>query len=601
MKEKKGKKSLVDLDNLVVKRSTRLKQLLQPTVWLGTNSTRISADSIVPTIPTSASITNDSIKMCEFLGTYEKTPNKTFPVSAEYKSDLVYIGGGGGDVGGWYFLNDGYKPRPSVSDNDWTYDPFNNESGYIFVYFSKTYVTENINQTLNGVCTNCERISYFIPEINSCRIFQTNQGKIFTLLIQNISQINALNLNYAYQSDKNFLSTAINNAINSNSSLEKFIDDIRSRNNNDSTPILSYDPVHPLSLFGDNVLPFSCMQNDTFNILDKFINTQTFSANSNFLSLSDVKKLPFDVKGISGISGLAELGNNNTTIKFLSSGVCTIFYQVEPFNDVENIFKNLNEPSFYEVKGFSLKISAIVTPLLLKFKVLTIPIELLNDGNIKKIDLSELLIDTNIDIKNIDKNDLQYKLEPIPNTQFNVTSFTSDNRTFIAISSSLGEGGCKLTVSYINNNEFSTSVNLFWKFKGPDVFFTLNPPDLISFSSTSTVVVPLRMHVQEPNLNVYVYNRIKLLPPVYSYDLPYFYLYSTNGDYRNVTFSIKNLQGTAYINSDIVLDIEVYSPFSPGKCDLIANYKNEKLGLELNWQVNDAKNLVIKLMSISVL
>lgn len=76
---------------------------------------------------------------------------------------------------------------------------------------------------------------------------------------------------------------------------------------------------------------------------------------------------------------------------------------------------------------------------------------------------------------------------------------------------------------------------------------------------------------------------------------------STTINYRDVTFSIEKLQGTAYIKSDIVLDIEVYSPFSPGKCHLIANYKNEKLGLELTWQVNDAKNLVIKLMSISVL
>jgi hypothetical protein len=209
--------------------------------------------------------------------------------------------------------------------------------------------------------------------------YYRDQGNIFAVIIKNIAQINALNQTYAYQSNKIFLSNTINNALRvNNTTITSVIDDLK-KYDGGATPILSYDPVNPLSLFPDNeyVLPFSCMQNDTFNILDKFINTQTFRTNSNFLSPSDVKKLTFNVKGILAadyddpnklpLSDVAELGNNNntinTTIKFLSSGLCTIFYQVEPFNDVENIFNNPNGPSFYEVKSFSLKIRARVFTL----------------------------------------------------------------------------------------------------------------------------------------------------------------------------------------------------------------------------------------------
>lgn len=361
MKEKKGKKSLRDIDSF---RSTLLKELSKslPSSIFGANSSSISTIQSIPNMPNSVSITNDSKLMCEFLGKYIEYKAIFNVKYFGYYTNLLFL------ENGWYYDHEsGYKQRYGRYT-------FNNQSGYLFVYFSKNY-----NDKYNSLCMNCYKFSFLEPG-NLCVTVDTNQGKIFAVLIQNISQINALNLTLASQSsssifNRSFLSNTINDALNNptnNPTIKSVIDDLRNINSGDTTPILSYDPVNPLTLFGENLLSFSCLQNDTFIILDKFINTQTFRPNSNFLSASDVKKLPFNVKSIlttdtddpnKPLSGVAELLGSNTTIKFLSSGVCTIFYQVEPFNDAENIFKNPNGPRCYDIKGFSLRINARVFPL----------------------------------------------------------------------------------------------------------------------------------------------------------------------------------------------------------------------------------------------
>jgi hypothetical protein len=101
----------------------------------------------------------------------------------------------------------------------------------------------------------------------------------------------------------------------------------------------------------------------------------------------------------------------------------------------------------------------------LEFKVAEIKIEL-NDGDLKKINLKEYTSDPNIMyIENINMNDLEYKIEPIPNKAFNLDYYKySNNNSFLSIRPS--PGGCKLTVSYRSNFSYiNTSVNIFWNFK----------------------------------------------------------------------------------------------------------------------------------------
>lgn len=331
MKEKKAK-SLVDLKNF---RSTRLKQLTFGAKSLGATSTSISTTSN-SVLPPNLYIVNDSINICNMMGEYRTNrvdvlSGSAYPITYYPSINFFSIGNDG-----WYC----YSVYKNWSD---IVGDVTGVTGYLFLFFNNKYNA--------GICSNCYRSVYNKPSL--CVTMDTNQGAIFAVVISSIAQINALNLTYAYQSDKKFLSAAIKSTIDGNSSLKNVITQIK-ESTGETTPILTYNPVHPL--LGENVTNFSCVQNASFNILENFIFIISFSANSNFLSQSDVMKLPFSVKDISG-SGVAELGNNNTTIKFLSSGTCTIYYQIEPFNDVENIFKDPNGPSFYEVKGFSLQIN----------------------------------------------------------------------------------------------------------------------------------------------------------------------------------------------------------------------------------------------------
>jgi hypothetical protein len=246
MKEKKGKKSLRDVDNLVVKRSTRLKELSESllTSNFGANINSISTTSYLD-LPPSLYMVNDSIKMCEFVGRYYKNVGVATTSYSYDTTNLTYVGGGSQSAGGWYILNDGYKSRTGISNNNYTFDPFKGESGYLFVFFFR----KNEENIINRVCSNCYKDASQEGYPNICKVFDTNQGKIFAVLIQNIIQINELNQTFASQSNGVYLSDVIKNAINGNSVLNNFIKDIRNKNNDYTTPIIS--PINPIEWNGN--------------------------------------------------------------------------------------------------------------------------------------------------------------------------------------------------------------------------------------------------------------------------------------------------------------------------------------------------------------
>jgi hypothetical protein len=378
MKEKKGKKSLRDVENLVVKRSTRLKQLSKTVSnSLGTSTVSISTTSSSD-LPPSLYIVNDSIKICTIVGIYINrrklfnTPYKIYDAS-----NLIYIGGGNNVVGGWFYYNNPNGGYTNFSDTI-----FGNVNGYLFLFFGKTNI---MIYKRGGVCTQCYKKTD--PDVyNECEVFDSNQGPIFAVVISSISHINALNRTYASQSNGFYLSNTINDTLKGNNqqTIKSVIEDLK-RSDGGATQILLADPVNPLSLFPlfpeVNVVKFSDMQYTTFNIKDKFFPEQTFISYiplnniRKFLPLSHVQKLSFSVQNLSTfdfddnnkpLSGVAELGNelgNNKTIKFLTSGFCIISYTIGSFEDVENIYENPKGPSFYGPKVFSLRIKATIYPV----------------------------------------------------------------------------------------------------------------------------------------------------------------------------------------------------------------------------------------------
>jgi hypothetical protein len=102
-------------------------------------------------------------------------------------------------------------------------------TGYLFLFFNNKYNA--------GICSNCYRSVYNQPSL--CVTMDTNQGAIFAVVISSIAQINALN-SRVEQSNWKFLSTAIKTALNNgNITITNVINDIRTRNTNDTTPIIS--------------------------------------------------------------------------------------------------------------------------------------------------------------------------------------------------------------------------------------------------------------------------------------------------------------------------------------------------------------------------
>jgi hypothetical protein len=237
MKGKKGKKSLVDLDNF---RSTRLKELVRllPSSNFGTSSTSIRTTS---DLPPSYSRTNDSILICNTVGRYNefiKTDGwSELPYSKYDNGNLIYIGGGiqndnVDDVGGWYYYN-----NPNDGYTNFYGTIFGSVQGYLFLFFGT-------KSRYRGVCTQCYKDSEVIGE---CETFDTNQGKMFAVFISNISQINALNRTMAVNSDGIFLSTNINKALDANNqTIKSVIDDLKRYDNYTTqiiSPILLNNPI----------------------------------------------------------------------------------------------------------------------------------------------------------------------------------------------------------------------------------------------------------------------------------------------------------------------------------------------------------------------
>jgi hypothetical protein len=240
MKEKKEKKSLRDVDNLVVKRSTRFNELSKSlsTTQFGTNSISLQTTSSSD-LPKSYYISNDGVELCTLLGKYERVSYQSEDTSATlYRSNLLYIGGGryGGDYGGWFYFKNGYSSFSHPKYN------FNYESGYLFLYLSpfeshkficnKCYDDRNVIEKLEIIFGGFKEYNK-----SGCSTIASNQDPMFAVLIQNISQINALNRTGALQTDGSFLSTAIKNALD-NQTIKSVIDNIRGYDN-DTTPIIS--------------------------------------------------------------------------------------------------------------------------------------------------------------------------------------------------------------------------------------------------------------------------------------------------------------------------------------------------------------------------
>ena len=165
----------------------------------------------------------------------------------------------------WYYYN-----NPNGSGYTTFSDTiFGNVEGYLFLFF-KSIDTDGYIRYICGQCYDGGR--------GVCKTFDSHQGPIFAVVIQNIAQINALNQTGAVDSDGVYLSNTITSVINSNSLLKNVIDDIRSRNNNDSTPIIdpSVTRLSPMSLLSSTPLNFYGMEDTVVNIKDGIIILQQY-------------------------------------------------------------------------------------------------------------------------------------------------------------------------------------------------------------------------------------------------------------------------------------------------------------------------------------
>ena len=389
MKEKKGKKSLEDVAN---SRSTRLKELarLVPTQQLGTSTTSISTTSFSD-LPPSRFVpgTNSdysSLYLCEQLGKYQDycSPKQTyFMLDRDFVNLEVQDNKGQGHQKGvgW---------RLNIIPKDWSdIVPGAPLYGYLFVYFYNSFERDGCSTSGTGYVLDNRRVggvcSLVIPYRKTSREYF--QGSIFAVVISKISQINALNRTLAANSNGSYLSSKINDTKDINYTMlydptgfsefhvRNFINDIRSRNNNDSTPIYSmFSP--PMSLISSTPLNFYGMEDTVVNIkYDFIILRQLFRV---FINSKDYKDLPtdylqklsFKIQNLSTfdfddnnkqLPGVAELVNN-ISIKFKKSGFCTISYIIEPHEDTENIYENPEGPGFYGSKVFSLQIKATIYP-----------------------------------------------------------------------------------------------------------------------------------------------------------------------------------------------------------------------------------------------
>jgi hypothetical protein len=229
-----------------------------------------------------------------------------------------------------------------------------------------------------------------------------------------------------------------------------------------------------------------------------------------------------------------------------------------------------------------------------EFKVPEIKIELLDD-KINIISLQDYMSDKNIIENIIDINDLQYKVEKIPNKEFNVV-LDSNNNSLLYIQPS--PGGCKLTVY---NYFFNVSVNLFWKIKIPEVFFTLatsDPPTPISTTSIPRLTLSPKSKV--PPLNK-IY-KLDLLPPLLSNsgERSLFYVYrSIIRKSSKITFTItSNASNQAYMDNNI-FTINTTNNQKAGGCRLLTEYEDNSskitfyTSLSWDYDIFNPRNLYI--------
>jgi hypothetical protein len=469
MKEKKGKKSLRDVENLVVKRSTRLKQLSKTVSnSLGTSTVSISTTSSSD-LPPSLYIVNDSIKICTIVGIYINRRKRILntPYKIYDASNLIYIGGGNNVVGGWFY----YK-NPNGGNTNFSDTIFGNVNGYLFLFFGKTNI---MKYKRGGVCTQCYKKTD--PDVyDECEVFNSNQGPIFAVVISSISHINALNRTYASQSNGFYLSNTINDTLKGNNqqTIKSVIEDLKRSDGGGATQILLADPVNPNPLILNDFINLSCKTNAVFYINDEIIpRYYPFKVNQNtFLPESEAKKLTFDdIKLIGGWNGFltveAELNynNGNPIIQFKQTGSSTITFRNRYFEDTENISGNPKGPRFYGPKYFTLRINVT-----LSFYFKQEEFRMQRDSTLTTIDLSSYA--TTGEYLSIDDPDIirgkietgyypfNYKIENIPGVSSII--LMQDFNGFIVNIPPNVPVGCKLTISRVGFENQRTSANFIW-------------------------------------------------------------------------------------------------------------------------------------------
>ena len=248
MKEKKGKKSLVDLKNF---RSTHLKNINGSTTFGATSSSiRTTSDYQNSRLKNYITRTKD---ICSFfveysLYYYTEDKGDYYEIKAYNKNNITLVDTLVTHLGGWwYYVND----RTGINI-------LKNESGYLFVFFP------NANN-IDGICSDCpinsrtklyDKACMFngdrsiTPYPEDHQSFILDQGGILTVVISSISEINALNLTFASQSNGVYLSTAINNAlVSGNQTIINVIDDLK-KSDGYTTLITITEKTNPIEIYG---------------------------------------------------------------------------------------------------------------------------------------------------------------------------------------------------------------------------------------------------------------------------------------------------------------------------------------------------------------
>jgi hypothetical protein len=181
---------------------------------------------------------------------------------------------GWSDKSGWYYYN-----NPNGGYTNFSGTIFGNVNGYLFLFFK--YI--DTNGYRRYICAEC----YGDDKNGACRTLNSHQGPIFAVIIQNISQINALNRTMASQSDGVFLSTTIKNALDANNqTIKSVINQIRisTGETETTTPIIS--PIlNPIT---------TVFSNDYFDI--DLSDVSEISGGNNFSAYKDFDISKFIIK-----------------------------------------------------------------------------------------------------------------------------------------------------------------------------------------------------------------------------------------------------------------------------------------------------------------